>query len=91
MQVGAGGPAGTQESLRATGGGVLPFTGFDLALIVGGWLVPGLVLAIALGVGARAGVLRALGSVAAVTAPIVASIILINLFLFLLRIFGQSR
>jgi hypothetical protein len=37
-QVGAGGPAGAQESLRTTGGGVLPFTGFDLALIVGGAL-----------------------------------------------------
>jgi hypothetical protein len=35
----AGAPAGTQDSLRATGSaGALPFTGFDLALIVGGAL-----------------------------------------------------
>jgi hypothetical protein len=39
-QLGGSGPAGTQESLRSTGsGGTLPFTGFDLALIVGGALL----------------------------------------------------
>jgi hypothetical protein len=34
----AGAPAGTQDQLAQTGsaGGALPFTGFDLALIVGG-------------------------------------------------------
>jgi opacity protein-like surface antigen len=38
-QLGGGAPAGAQASLRATGsGGTLPFTGFDLALIVGGAL-----------------------------------------------------
>jgi hypothetical protein len=38
-KVGGGGPAGAQESLTRTGGaGALPFTGFDLALIVGGAL-----------------------------------------------------
>lgn len=38
--LGAGAPAGAQQSLGATGsaGGALPFTGFDLALIVGGAL-----------------------------------------------------
>jgi hypothetical protein len=35
----AGAPAGTQDSLREAGSaGALPFTGFDLALIVGGAL-----------------------------------------------------
>jgi opacity protein-like surface antigen len=37
-QVGAGGPAGAQESIKTTGGGTLPFTGLDLVLIVGGAL-----------------------------------------------------
>ena len=36
-KVSAGAPAGAQDSLRTTGSaGALPFTGFDLALIVGG-------------------------------------------------------
>jgi hypothetical protein len=38
-KLGGGAPAGAQQSLRSTGsGGALPFTGFDLALIVGGAL-----------------------------------------------------
>jgi hypothetical protein len=38
-KVSAGAPAGAQDSLRETGSaGALPFTGFDLALIVGGAL-----------------------------------------------------
>jgi hypothetical protein len=38
QKLGAGSPAGTQDQLAQTGsaGGALPFTGFDLALIVGG-------------------------------------------------------
>jgi hypothetical protein len=37
-KLGEGAPAGTQDQLAQTGtaGGALPFTGFDLALIVGG-------------------------------------------------------
>ena len=37
-KLGGGAPAGTQDQLAQTGtaGGALPFTGFDLALIVGG-------------------------------------------------------
>jgi opacity protein-like surface antigen len=37
-KLGGGAPAGAQEDLSQTGaaGGALPFTGFDLALIVGG-------------------------------------------------------
>ena len=39
-KLGGGAPAGAQEDLAQTGaaGGALPFTGFDLALIVGGAL-----------------------------------------------------
>jgi hypothetical protein len=37
-QIGAGGPAGAQESIKKTGSGTLPFTGLDLVLIVGGAL-----------------------------------------------------
>lgn len=38
QQIGKGAPAGTQDQLAQTGtaGGSLPFTGVDLALIVGG-------------------------------------------------------
>jgi opacity protein-like surface antigen len=37
-QIGSGGRAGAQESIKTTGGGTLPFTGLDLVLIVGGAL-----------------------------------------------------
>lgn len=75
-------PSGPYRSLNPTTKLVVALCEAAVALIVGGWLVPAIVLALALGVGARAGVVRALGAVAAVTGPIIASIIVINLFLF---------
>jgi energy-coupling factor transport system permease protein len=52
-----------------------------VSLAIGGGLVPAVVLLAVVLLGARAGVLKGLASVALVTSPIVASIILINLFL----------
>jgi energy-coupling factor transport system permease protein len=73
---------GPYRSLNPTTKLVIALVEAALVFVVGGWQAPIAVLAVVAGAARIAGVLRQLGAVVAVTAPVVASILLINTFLF---------
>jgi len=75
-------PAGPYRSLNPVTKLVIALSEVILAFAIGSWSGPILVLAVVLGCAAIAGILRPLWVIAAVTLPVVVSILLVNTFLY---------